>query len=495
MPFLRSIITHYKDKLSYVVQNNGNDVYVMEQLLGVADFNFEDDKGITALIHASHSKNVSLTKFLIKEGADVNHVNKNGETVLLYTCSNKNASLEIIKLLLSAGADINFEGKDGKTCLQKACETSNTKLIKLLTDYGDGVEYVDIDEHLALAASNININNVVEVVDTSTESSTSVNDEDEESNALLRLCKSDNHDGGALVKLLMEGADINCKDKIDNTPLIISSKKGKSNFVNILMDWGADVSCRNIHGETMFTIICALDHSNEAKLVMEMEVMNKYNYPSDTLGTYNNDDTKSTKSTKSTVCKNLDINMCNKRGYTRLMIACMKGDLDKVKSLIDSGADINYVNVYNDTALTYACSNGFDIIVGRLISRGLCVDTRVNYNRMFMLAYCQGYIRIIKMLVSSGHDYVRLCKYHDNDTIYVKDYITSKPVGDKPRYNIIEGNVFSEYKDEIIKIVKKHKESNENIKMSRTYCQPFASDIFSQIVCISDGYYRIKEDE
>lgn len=48
-----------------------------------------------------------VVNYLIKHGADVNIVNKNGQTPLLYAAEN-NQNLEITTALIKAGANINY---------------------------------------------------------------------------------------------------------------------------------------------------------------------------------------------------------------------------------------------------------------------------------------------------------------------------------------------------------------------------------------------------
>ncbi len=56
-----------------------------------------------------------------------------------------------------------------------------------------------------------------------------------------------------------------------------------------------------------------------------------------------------------------DVNECEKGGWTPLMIAVPRNDLDIVKLLIDKGADVNARNEEGQTPLMRATSNNADI--------------------------------------------------------------------------------------------------------------------------------------
>lgn len=53
-----------------------------------------------------------------------------------------------------------------------------------------------------------------------------------------------------------------------------------------------------------------------------------------------------------------------------LHIACRKGNVKTVKSLLDCGADPNVLNCWKQTPLQLACSSDSPVIVKMLIDRG-----------------------------------------------------------------------------------------------------------------------------
>ncbi len=70
-----------------------------------ADFNISNEFGITPLMSASHTGNVTLVRFLLKHVRNVNLEDKEGNTALYYAV--ENSHLEVVKVLHEHGARIS----------------------------------------------------------------------------------------------------------------------------------------------------------------------------------------------------------------------------------------------------------------------------------------------------------------------------------------------------------------------------------------------------
>jgi ankyrin repeat protein len=91
------------------------------------------DARITPLVKAVLGDQVEMAKFLIAKGADVNHVDGNGMTPLLYAASIDFGSSAMIDMLLKAGARTDMKTKEGKTALELARQYKHTHLIQSLS--------------------------------------------------------------------------------------------------------------------------------------------------------------------------------------------------------------------------------------------------------------------------------------------------------------------------------------------------------------------------
>ena len=90
------------------------------------------DARITPLVKAVLGDQVEMAKFLIAKGADVNHVDGNGMTPLLYAASIDFGTARMIDMLLASGARSDMKTKEGKTALDLARQYKHTHLIPSL---------------------------------------------------------------------------------------------------------------------------------------------------------------------------------------------------------------------------------------------------------------------------------------------------------------------------------------------------------------------------
>ena len=166
-------------------------------------------------------------------------INENFETPLFQAL--RTEDVDIVKLLVKNGADVNKENKDGNTPLIKACKKENKNIVKLLIEYGADV--------------NKENKNIVKLL---IEYGADVNKENKDGNTpLIYSC---NHYYKDIAELLIEnGADVNKENKDGDTPLIKAcEKKYNGNIVKLLIENGADVNKENKDGNTPLIKACEI---------------------------------------------------------------------------------------------------------------------------------------------------------------------------------------------------------------------------------------------
>ena len=92
-----------------------------------------EDRGYTPLMDAVWRKNEEITKLLIDKGADVNVINKEGQTMIILSVGSEN--LEITRLLCEAGADVDIQDQMGMSAYGYASLFKKQKILEILEKY------------------------------------------------------------------------------------------------------------------------------------------------------------------------------------------------------------------------------------------------------------------------------------------------------------------------------------------------------------------------
>ena len=96
-----------------------------------------------------------------------------------------------------------------------------------------------------------------------------INEKDREKDtALMKACRDCNA-VNVVAFLLENGANINVRDTIDQTPLIIASQNGCTDIVRMLLDAGADIHHRNDQGENALISAAQEGHIDTVKFLLE----------------------------------------------------------------------------------------------------------------------------------------------------------------------------------------------------------------------------------
>jgi ankyrin repeat protein len=166
----------------------------------------------------------------------------------------------------------------------------------------------------------------------------------EKNKQLFKAVKNNNLEE---VRLLIDnGADVNCKDEDDLTPLQGASRWGYFEIYKLLIDHGVDVDCKNNKGWTPLHEASYKGNIDICKLLIE---------------------------------KGADVNCKDKDGWTPLYVASWNDHLDICKLLIEKGADINCKNKDGKTPLDVASQYGYFEICKFLIDHGVDVDCKTKY--------------------------------------------------------------------------------------------------------------------
>lgn len=182
-----------------------------------ADLNIKDNDGNTPIIISYNNDlknndiNFSLTKILYKYGANISIRNNNNESILTILEKNENSLLKNnIKKIL------NLQRKDGETSLTFSCKIGNIEVIKKLINLG-------IDVNTENRYGNTPLNIIC--------SNNNINDDEK-----LELIEN----------LIEKGANINSEDRYGYTPLTIAIHLNNKKLINFLINKNVNVTEKSL---------------------------------------------------------------------------------------------------------------------------------------------------------------------------------------------------------------------------------------------------------
>ena len=139
----------------------------------------------------------------------------------------------------------------------------------------------------------------------------------------LNLCNTGNTE--RIKEALINGANVNAKDKDGWTSLIWASTNRYNEAAEILIDYGADVNAEDKNGNTSLMRAVTNGYYDTAELLLK---------------------------------HGANPNIANKYGDTALMNAALSGNTEIAELLLKNGADVNAKNKLNQTALVIAAGKG-----------------------------------------------------------------------------------------------------------------------------------------
>ncbi len=73
-------------------------------------------------------------------------------------------------------------------------------------------------------------------------------------------------------RLVGQGADVNGRNILGDTPLMAAAHTGGADMVRLLLSYGADMTMKNAHGKTAYEIASTLDHQEVLSAFREHEM-------------------------------------------------------------------------------------------------------------------------------------------------------------------------------------------------------------------------------
>ena len=213
--------------------------------------NTENSDGDSPLYIAVQEENKDIAKYLIDNGADVNHINtREVWSILHLACHLKN--VEMVELLIDNGADVELTTNTGATPLYLVCETgahneASIDIINALLEAAkDEDKYINKkEEHgyfpLYVACKNGD-NDIVELL---LEKGANLDEKNEQRQTALIIAIQENQEKSHLEvieTLLKAGADLLYTDNTGHTALDWAQQNDDDDVIRLLIQYAPSTS-------------------------------------------------------------------------------------------------------------------------------------------------------------------------------------------------------------------------------------------------------------
>ena len=377
------------------------------------DVNAKNTKGETALLIACLKRNEDVLIALLNAGADPNITDIKRDTCLHWAVS-RGCSKETLLAIIDGGADVNAINRAGQTALMCAYGTENTVAISVLLNAGANPDIADVTGYTCLHVGVMScscketlqelIDHGVDVNATDTEGQTALmvaclkgNE-----NAIVVLlnagadpdipdvtghkCLQNASFGGCgkdiMLAILEHGANVNDTDKWNRTALMAACDKRNADAVHVLLNAGADPNISsNFEGNEGYTCLMFAVGTGCRKEIVQALVDNGAN-----------------------------VNATDKKGQTALMYACSTGNANAISIILNAGADPNIANAGGATCLYNAFLEGYcsKDTLQELIDHGADVNATNKDKVTILMLACMNKYKInadtVHVLLNAGAD-------------------------------------------------------------------------------------------
>lgn len=202
------------------------------------------------LIDAIYDEDINLVRQYVRDGADVNVRDNNGDSALqvsvgkLLVAKNISKLFEIIEYLFDNGADVNVKNANGSTVL-----LSSIAAVSLLDNISELAQKPNEIE-TNLAEFRLIKNRLIGICRKIIQTSKMVNERDKESGLTSLHMAVISKNTEIPLMLIRYGADVNADARGDGTPLFVAIEVGSLENIKLLIQHGAKLDFRSKDGET-----------------------------------------------------------------------------------------------------------------------------------------------------------------------------------------------------------------------------------------------------
>ncbi len=377
-----------------------------------AAINTRDRSDRTPLMLAANAGHLVLTRSLLERGADVGVVTRYGDTALHYAAggggyrhtnpSGYAVNADIVRLLLEAGAPLEIAGYKEWTPLLVACASGSITAYELIRNAGgdpgahekEGMSCIDIaTRHAHADFVNYLLHGQVDGPEAGRALAIAVYRGHAEVFAVLL-------EGGAAPAGLVDRSGSLVKRLVDPRrthraephaamyAALLASGKGRQAFPDNgykAMRWSLGREVEALDQLLALGLDANVLGTNDATILHDMagRVEGQRLRPH----------------FEHLVMAGAKVDALTVNGFTPLMYAARKGNLEMAQWLITAGADVNYTNEIGHSALTEAARAGFGYVIDALAEAGVAVPPPGEHGTLLVAAreYGPGTAALLRM--------------------------------------------------------------------------------------------------
>ncbi|XP_066453854.1 CARD- and ANK-domain containing inflammasome adapter protein-like [Eleutherodactylus coqui] len=394
------------------------DLSLLESILKGSDVNAVNSSGETLLHVAASNGHVPVIEFLLSKGAKVDAKDKKRMTPLHRAA--ENGHVEAVSVLLQAGANMYSLDNDSQSPLHLAAQNNhhhvvklflqeeekryknrsnflhmeasknNSRLVELLLENGANVDSLDEKKHTALyhAVSGGHEATVKVLLEAGATVDPSIIDVAFNTNneyifgLLLQYSKGLSADTmisamfkavklnlfGIIKALIDKGTDVNARNDMQYTPLLLAAELGKSEAAQALIEKGAHIDDRTPNLNTALHLSVQGGDVPTLKLLLQKGINVDITGPGHQtplhMAAYHNRPDLS----DILLSAGANVNAVSKESLTPLHLASQRNNVDVAQNLIEHKANVNAKDKHSKTPLHLAVEGGGLALVQLLLN-------------------------------------------------------------------------------------------------------------------------------
>jgi ankyrin repeat protein len=348
-------------------------------LNGNANIEARDSFGRTSLSLASEIGHKEIVKLLIgNEKVHIDARDKYGRSSLFWAA--EKGHKDVVEILLINGANPNAKDDHGRTALLWAANKGQVDVFTLLYSLEADFETKNLLDNNCLLIATI----------------------EGYAEAMCFFGGADDHETVAGL-ILDRMTDVESKDLIGRTALILTTNRGIWGMFRLLLDRGANPDVKNSNGYTALMHAVAGGHTGIVRLILTRKADPAVNSTSVEEALVVAAKAGHDQIVELLLAQSADKETSNEEGETPLLSAAQSGHMQAVKLLLDHGADVEARDKQGHSALHWATKGGHESVVKLLLDHGADVEARDKQGHSALhWATKGGHESVVKLLFDNG---------------------------------------------------------------------------------------------